>query len=300
MYKLIAIDLDGTLLNSYGEVSNENKISIKNAIDKGVQVVLCSGRISNSVENIANEVGANNYLIGGNGTIIYNIKEQQVLYNRYMDKDLVLKLVQICDENSIYYSVFAENSILASSLKYNVLFYNIENAKKAFDKKTKINIVPNIYEYIKQSSIKEFSKVTICDSNKIIFDGIIKKIRQIKKLEILDVSHLSSKKIKNGTEMEEINYYYTEITKKNTNKWTAIKFLINKLGIKENEVMAIGDNTNDVEMIKNAGLGVVMGNSAPHVKKVGDVIVKTNNENGVSQAIETYVNSDYFNYITHL
>ena len=292
MYKLIAIDLDGTLLNSYGEVSNENKMSIKKAVDKGVQVVLCSGRISSSVENIAKEIGANNYLIGGNGTIVYNIKEQQVLYNRYMDKDLVLKLVQICEKNSIYYSIFAENSILASSLKYNVLFYNTENSKKTYDKKTKINIVSNVYEYIKQSSIKEFSKITICDNNKIIFDGIIKKLRQIKKIEVLDVAHLSSKKIKNGTETEEISYYYTEITKRNINKWKAIQFLINKLGINEDEVMAIGDNTNDIEMIKNAGLGVVMGNSAPDIKEIGDVIVKTNNENGVSQAIETYVNID--------
>ena len=67
MYKLVAIDLDGTLLNSYGEVSNENKQAIKRAINKGVEIVLSSGRIGNSVESIANEIGANNYYISGNG-----------------------------------------------------------------------------------------------------------------------------------------------------------------------------------------------------------------------------------------
>lgn len=289
MYKLIAIDLDGTLLNSYGEVSNRNKLAIKKAVEAGVQVVLCSGRISNSVENIANEIGANSYLIGGNGAIVYDIQSEKILYNKYMNKELILKLIKKCEENSIYYSIFAENSIVASSLKYNVLFYNSENAKKTSDKKTKINLVHNIYDYIKESSFKEFSKITICDSNKIIFDGIIKKLRQIKEVEVLDVEHLSSKKIKNGTKIEEIAYYYTEVTNKGVNKWTAIKFLIDKLGISKEEVMAIGDNTNDQEMIVNAGLGIVMGNSAPHVKRIGDITVGTNDEDGVAEAIEKFV-----------
>lgn len=288
MYKLIAIDLDGTLLNSYGEVSIENKNAIKKACEQGIYVVLCSGRICNSVENIANEVGANQYLIGGNGTIVYDIANGKTLYNKYMTKDLVLKLIKICEENSIYYSIFAENSIVASSLKYNVLFYNNENSKKTSEKKTKINIVQNIYEYIKESSFNEFSKITICDSNKVIFNGIIKKIRENKKIEVLDVAHLSNKKIKNGTEVEEIAYYYTEITNKNVNKWTAINSLIDYLGIKKEEVMAIGDNANDIEMIKNAGLGVAMGNSAPNVKKCSDIIVETNDENGVAHAIEEF------------
>lgn len=66
MYKLINIDIDGTLLNSYGEITDENKKSIKNAIEKGIEIVLSSGRISGAIKNIANEIGANKYLISGN------------------------------------------------------------------------------------------------------------------------------------------------------------------------------------------------------------------------------------------
>ena len=71
MYKLIAIDLDGTLLNSYGEVTSENKEAIKNAISKGIEVVLASGRPIMSVKNLANELNANNYIICGNRS--YNV-----------------------------------------------------------------------------------------------------------------------------------------------------------------------------------------------------------------------------------
>lgn len=289
MYKLLALDLDGTLLNSEGEVSTENKNAIKKAIGKGVYVVLCSGRISNSVENIAKEVETNSYIVGGNGAIVYDIKKQETIYNRYMTKDLALKIINICEQNSIYYSIFAENSIIAPSLKYNVLFYNSENSKKTSEKKTKINIVQNIYDYINESSLKEFSKITICDSNKVIFGGIIKRLREIKKIDVLDVTHLSSKKIQNGTSVEDINYYYTEITNNNVNKWKAIQFLIDKLNIDKKEVIAIGDNSNDIEMISNAGMGIAMGNSDPEIKKYADYITKTNDENGVAQAIYKFV-----------
>lgn len=289
MYKLITIDLDGTLLDSYGEVTERNKETIKEAVKQGVEVVLCSGRISNSIRNIAEEIGANHYLIGGNGAIIYDMQKEEQLYNKYMNKELALKIIQICEENSIYYSIYAENSIIASSLKYNVLFYNSENSKKSSEKKTKINLVSNIYEYIQSSPLQEFSKITICDDNKVIFDGIMNKLRKIKGIDVLDVSHMSRKKIKNGTEDIDVSYHYTEITNKNVNKWTAIQFLIQKLGIEPTEVMAIGDNTNDKEMIINAGLGVVMGNSAPHIKEIGDIVVSTNNESGVAEAIERFV-----------
>ena len=112
------------------------------------------------------------------------------------------------------------------------------------------------------------------------------KVKKIKEIDILEVSHMSRKKIKMGTEILEIQYYYTEITQENTNKWNAIQYLANKLNIKTEEIMTIGDNSNDIEMIKNAGLGIAMANSAPEIKKIADDITTSNEENGVGQAIE--------------
>lgn len=289
MYKFIAIDLDGTLLNSYGEISQENKEAIQKAIDKGVQVVLTSGRITNAIEYISNQIGKNNYLISGNGTTIYNIKTDTEIYNKSMSKETVLKIINICEENSIYYSVFGENSIIAKSLGYNVLVYNSENYKKSPDMKTKINIIPNVYKYIKTSKQDKFSKITICDSSDIIFKGILKKIKEIKNIEVLDVAHMSRKIIKKGTVKTELQYFYTDITNKDVNKWNAIKFLIGNLGIKPEEVLTIGDNSNDKEMIINAGLGIAMGNSAPHIKEIADDVVGSNDDNGVAEAIYKYI-----------
>lgn len=285
MYKLIAIDLDGTLLNSYGEVSEENKNAIQKAIEKGIEVVIASGRMKGAIESIAKEIGATNYIISGNGTILYDNKENKILYESFLEKEKVLQIIKTCEENSIYYNIYTENEIIAKNLNYNVLFYNYENSKKVEEKQTKINIVEDIFHYIEQTDVN-IVKITICDENQAIFNRIINKLEQINEINVLEVEHMSRKIIKSGTEEIKIEYYYTEIVNKNVNKWNAIKKLIEHLGIQENEVIAIGDNVNDKEMVENAGLGVALGKSWLELKQIGDIFVADNNSNGVAEAIE--------------
>ena len=100
---------------------------------------------------------------------------------------------------------------------------------------------------------------------------------------------MSRKMIKDGTESLPLEYYYTEITNTNVDKWYAIEDLANKIGINKEEIVAIGDNVNDLTMIKNSGLGILMGNAAPHIKEQVDIIVSDNDSNGVAEAIEQYV-----------
>lgn len=254
MYKLIAIDLDGTLLNSYGDVPEENKKAIENAKKKGIEVVLTSGRMSASVHAIAEEVGADNYMIAGNGALIYDLKNEKILYNQCIPKDKVLKIVRICEENSIYYTINTEKYILSKSLNYNLMYYYYENSKKTEEKKTKINIVENIEKYINENDVGEITKITISDETEMIFKGIIKKLKEIKGINILEVSNMSKKIITSGTEKKELKYFYTEITKENVNKFEALKKLGMKLGINNSEIAAIGDNINDLEMVEKAGL----------------------------------------------
>ena len=117
----------------------------------------------------------------------------------------------------------------------------------------------------------------------------MKRLKEINGIDVLEVAYMSRKTIKDGTDDVDIKYYYTEITNQNVNKWTAIQFLLNKLNIKENEVMAIGDNMNDKEMIQEAGLGVVMGNSNPKMKEIADAIVADNNSEGVLEAFNKFI-----------
>ena len=286
MYKLVAIDLDGTLLNSYGQVSEKNKQAIKNAQANGVEIVLASGRSTNSVKNIANEIGDCKYIICGNGSLIYDLQKEEIIYDKFIEKSKALQIIKICEQNSIYYNVYTENMVIAKTLSNNVLFYHQENANKPENKKTKINLVDNIYEYVEELENENILKFTISDTSSIIFNSIIKKLREIKKIDVLDVAHMSRKIIKSGTEEVSLEYYYTEITCEDVDKWNAIEWLTDKLNIQKEETMAIGDNVNDKLMIENAGIGVAMGNSAPYIKEIADRVVANNNEDGVAEALE--------------
>lgn len=289
MYKLIAIDLDGTLLNSYGQISEKNKLALNNAKEKGIQIVLASGRTTDSVKSIANEIGVQNYIICGNGSLIYDLQNEEIIYDKFIEKKKALQIIDICEKNSIYYNIYTENMVIAKTLNNNVLFYYQENANKPDNKKTKINIVQDIYEYVKNLENQNILKITISDNDVIIFNSIIRKLREVKDIDVLDVEHMSRKIIKTGTEESKLEYYYTEITKKNVDKWYAIEFLMENLNINSNEVLTIGDNVNDKLMIENAGCGVAMGNSAPYVKEVSNLVVANNNEDGVAEAIEKII-----------
>lgn len=282
----MAIDLDGTLLDPYGQISQEDKKIIQEALQKNVEIILATGRSIASTMNFSKEIGAEHYFISGNGAVIYDLQKEEILYNHYLPKEKVMEIAEFCEKNSMYYTVFTENTIITKSLNYNTLFYYYENRNKEEKKKTQINIVEDIPFYIKNTANLNFLKVTICDESNMIFARILEKVKKISGIDVLEVSHMSRKKIKIGTEILEIQYYYTEITQENTNKWQAIQFLANKLNIKTEEIMTIGDNSNDIEMIKNAGLGIAMENAAPEIKKIADDITTSNEQNGVGQAIK--------------
>lgn len=288
MLKLLAIDLDGTLLNSYGDISNENKEAIKYALNKGVEVVLASGRDPLTMQKISRELGIENYLIAGNGASVYDIKAQKNIYENFIDTNKALKIIKMCKENSIFFNLYTDKGIITESLNFNVKVFNSENNHKASEKQTNIEIVKDIYEYAQNNPLN-ILKIIICDDSKIIFNNISQKLKQIKGIEVLDVAHMSRKIIRVGTEEVEIEYYYTEVSSKDVDKWNAIEYLINTLQIKKEEVMAIGDNINDKKMVQNSVVGVAMGKSALAIKNIGDFITEDNNSNGVEKAIYQYI-----------
>lgn len=288
MYKLIAIDLDGTLLNSYGEITNKNKEAIKYALDKGIEVVLASGRDPKTMEKISNELNIENFLIAGNGASVYDIKQGKNIYENFLNIDKALKIIKICKENSIFFSVYTTEGIVTEEIKYNIKVFNNENNYKPNKKRTHIEIVKDIYEYVEEKE-PNILKIIICDENKIIFNNIIEKMKNVRDVEVLDVEHMSKKIIRIGTEEHQVEYFYTEVTNKNANKWEAIKFLINTLGIKNEEVICIGDNMNDLIMVERAGLGIVMKNSALEKLNVANYVTEDNNSDGVGNAIYKHI-----------
>ena len=281
MYKLVAIDLDGTMLNQYGIITEKTKKAISKAQEKGVEVMIASGRAITSVKRFSKEINSNKYFISGNGAITYDIKNNKILYENILSKTKALKIIKICEENSIYYNVYTENGIIAKNLSYNTLYYYKDNLTKPDENRTHINIVENVYDYFEQREEK-ILKIMICDEHKTVFNSIVRKLKELSEIEVLEVSHMSRKIIKQGTDEIALEYFYTEVSAKDVDKWNALEEIIGLMNISKEEVVTIGDNANYLKMITNAGLGVAMGESAPYVKQSADIIAPTNDEDGVA------------------
>ena len=228
-------------------------------------------------------------MIAGNGAVVYDIQNDKIIYEKYIPKSKAIEIIKICEQNSIFYDVYTNKSIIASSLRYNVLYYYKENLKKEDSKKTHITLVENVLKYIEEMQDEKVMKIYICDSTKSVFNSILRKLDGVEDVEILEVSHMSRKIIKHGTTDVPIQYFYTEISMKDVDKWYAIEFLLKKLNINKEEVITIGDNTNDKMMLEEAGLGVVMKGSTPVVTEIADFITDDNNNEGVAKAIENFV-----------
>lgn len=289
MYKMIASDLDGTLLNSYGQITEKTKEALLKAQQQGVYVVFASGRVSSSIKCFADLIGIKGYIISGNGAVVTELETNENIYTNVMDKKTVLKIIEICEENSISYNLYTLKDVYTKKIEYSTLFYHMENKKLPEEKRIKINLCENIKKLIKENDELKISKITICDKDRIVFNSIIRKLREVKGVTVLDVSHSSRKVITVGTEAVEIKYNYTEVSKSGVDKWSAIEFLSNKLNIDVKDIICVGDNANDIIMVEKAGLGVIMGNAAPMYKEKANYIAPSNDEDGVVDVINKYI-----------
>lgn len=281
MYKLVAIDLDGTMLNQYGIITEKTKKAISKAQEKGVEVMIASGRAITSVKRFSKEINSNKYFISGNGAITYDIKNNKILYENILSKTKALKIIKICEENSIYYNVYTENGIIAKNLSYNTLYYYKDNLTKPDENRTHINIVENVYDYFEQREEK-ILKIMICDEHKTVFNSIVRKLKELSEIEVLEVSHMSRKIIKQGTDEIALEYFYTEVSAKDVDKWNALEEIIGLMNISKEEVVTIGDNANDFKNDNKCWTWCCNGESAPYVKQSADIIAPTNDEDGVA------------------
>ena len=266
-YKLIAIDMDGTLLNSKGIVSDRTRQAIYDASKKGVYVVLATGRILKSAINHSMELNLNKPIISSNGAIIVD-ENKNIIYEKPMKLEAVEKVIKLGQSESIYYHFYNEDSFYANTYIEEVLnFYNTEESKKN-GREIKVNIFHDIDD-INGVNVYKF---LFLDDSRSKLDSLKEKLMGVE-----DISVCSSW----GNNLEVMDM---EVSKGNS-----LEYLCKKLNILPENVIAIGDNENDISMIQYAGLGVAMGNGVEKIKSVADLIGKTNDEDGVAKIIEKYI-----------
>lgn len=271
MYKAVFLDLDGTLLDDDKNISNENKKAINKAESMGISVCLCSGRQKEFVKKIREYAGINSqYVISSNGSEIYDFKNNEVLFTANLEKVLNKALYEYCQEKG-------------HLIRFDTVYGRYINDMK-YEYYGEIELPKNIDKFLSENNILQ---TTICTKTEKEIDDaaiLVKSLNQDIKIENRYIAKTKAWSL-----------WAINIINKTASKGNAIYGLCKYLKIKMEDVIAMGDDLNDISMIMQAGLGVAMGNAVPKVKEIADEITKTNNENGVAEIINSkilYINNN--------
>lgn len=268
MYKLIALDIDGTLLNSDKKITNEVFTSIQEAKEHGAKVVLSTGRPLPGVTPLLEELNLTDdgdYVICFNGAVVQEVKSEKVLCNLEMTVD---------DFNLIYDEIYKKhNTFIHINTPTNLITPN-EIPGKYTELEAKLNQIPIEYKSLEDIDDRiTFCKIMIVDEESKL-EEIIKSIPKefYEKFTIVR----SAK-------------FFLEFLNKDANKGNALKSLCNTVNIPIENSIAVGDEENDKHMIKYAGLGVAMGNARDSIKDIADFITTSNNDHGVANVINKFI-----------
>ncbi|SFU66177.1 hypothetical protein SAMN04487886_109213 [Clostridium sp. DSM 8431] len=282
--KLIVCDMDGTLLDSNNNISSTNINEIKKLESKGIKFVIVSGRQANEIRKMLKKYDINIGIIGLNGAEICDT-QGNIIWNKGIKNNDIREIVDILNQKKVLYKCYYSDEIIVRCPE------GIDKILMGFvlDKYKKIeNREQDLHNYY----------IKLC-SNYANVDDIVgydkNKSNQILKIEVLDTNKEMLNDIREL--VNKISSVYVtssyrnniEITAKDVNKGNSVKILIDMLNIKREELIAFGDNFNDKEMIEYAGIGVAMQNGVEEIKNVADYITLTNDEDGVSYAIEKFI-----------
>ncbi|MFD3157838.1 Cof-type HAD-IIB family hydrolase [Haloimpatiens sp. FM7330] len=295
MFKLLALDMDGTVLNNKKQISEENKIAIKKAQEKGVTVALCTGRSIGGIQKYLEEldlIGDNNYSITVSGSCILNNTRKNIIKNDTLNNEDINYVNNVAKELDLTLNGYASDRLYVPSANFFSYIDSIANdlPMEIVDFKTIGNDFVNKITLINEdiSLKKEFKKIENFFPDLIIPEVEVPSKENFNKDLFNAMSNLPSKLTQNYTILK-TSPYTIEILNKHSNKGTGVQALAEKLGIKREEVICIGDSGNDEHMIEYAGLGVAMGNAFPEIKEIADYITLTNEEHGVAHVIDKFI-----------
>lgn len=274
--KLVALDLDGTLFDNSSRISERNLAAIRSITDKGIHVVISTGRPFEGIPFDQIKGTGINYAITANGSGIYEISTGKCLYENAMDEELVTPILNFLLTRDIHMDAFiggkgytpvqcvetAQKLTVPSSIK-----------KYIITTRTRLD---NILQFIHENQLK-VQKMTLnfypAADGTLIDREIVRKFL---------VSNPSITTVCGG-------YNNLEFTRADANKGVGLRKLAEILGVDPDATMAIGDTENDLAIIEAAGIGVAMGNATDAVKARADYVTTTNTKDGVAAAIEHFI-----------
>lgn len=264
--KLVAIDIDGTLLNTNREITPEVFEAIQEAKRQGVKIVIATGRPITGVQTILKELKLTeegDYVITFNGGLVQDVATKQdvvketLSYDDYLDIELLARKLEVPMHASTKEGMYTANRNIGKYTIYEAMLVDS----------------PVYYRTPDEMKDKEIVKTMLVDEPEILDE----------KIKLIPSTFFEKYNIAKSAP------FYLEITPKTVSKGIAIQRLAERLGLTLEETMAIGDEENDRSMLEMGGNPVVMENGNPELKKIAKYITKSNEESGVAYALREWV-----------
>ncbi|UCZ55052.1 Cof-type HAD-IIB family hydrolase [Bacillus shivajii] len=257
-YKLLALDVDGTLLNQSGKLTTKTIEAVKKAYDSGIHVVISTGRSLDQTRPILDELGIEGIIVSHNGATTLKTDTKEIIHEFSYDIKELTEIIEYCRRKDIHFYVCTAHNLYVERMD--------DYQTKLFKK---YNLVHTMHDNV-LSINEKVAKFTVDDQQRV--DGW----REI------NIENL--RKSSDG--------FFQDIVHPQAHKASALEQVLRKLGVGKLEMIAIGDYYNDLEMIEYAGLGIAMGNAPDDFKEKADAVTSSNDEDGVYHALEKYLFSN--------
>lgn len=272
--RMVALDLDGTTLNDDKQISERTIEAFRKAMEQGVHIVVSTGRTYGSLPQQLFSIEGLEYAVTSNGAHITEIAGRKLIYEDYIPAVAIERIEKLLRNTGISVEVFVKGRAYIDRREYEEVLTMGSSYRDAEYIKTTRTPVHDILDFMLAH------KETVENIN-ITFEFLEEKEQWREVLEQIEGTTLTSSFIHNF-----------EVGGRSTSKAEALRWLMRRLDVSADELMAVGDSPNDEEMIKLAGLGVAVANARESTKETADCITASNQEDGVAKAIEKFVLRD--------
>lgn len=268
--RLIALDLDGTLLNSSKEITDYTIEVLHKAVARKIHIVPSTGRSRSGIPEAIASLPFVHYALTLNGALVVNLKTEEIIYESVYTREEGLYLWNFIQKYDAIPDCAVDGELYMEQQAVQRLPNYVDSPERIAIMKQTRKETENIREMLLQDGAMS-AKMNL------LFSDMKERMRARRELEKLSFVDVSSSLDKN-----------LELNHKGGNKGNGLKALASHLNIKMNEVMALGDGDNDITMIKEAGLGIAMANAVPELKNIADALTDSNDDDGVARAIERW------------
>lgn len=269
MIKLISLDLDGTLMHSdHMTVSDENLKALEEATKRGIVIVVASGRTTSIIPKVLCNPELVKYHIASNGAIIYDVENKKTIHENVIDVETSEKMMAELEKLDLPIEIYSNGTAIMVGKRKDRTYPGLPEKFKEF-LFSECEFADTLGEGVKGRSIEKFSVFTIVEEKQAPFKEITSRYGDFEMVRSIADN--------------------VDVTAKNADKGYALGVLCEKLGIKREEVMAFGDNDNDIGMLKFADFSVAMGNGSKAAKETAKHMTDTNINSGVAKIINEHI-----------